>query len=31
LWGAALTLILVIAVVNVGARVIAKMYAPGKT
>lgn len=29
LWGAALTLILVIAVINVGARVIAKFYAPG--
>ena len=28
LWGAALTLILVIAVINVGARVIARMYAP---
>jgi len=31
LWGAALTLILVIAVINIGARVIAKMYAPRKT
>jgi phosphate transport system permease protein len=30
LWGAALTLILVIAVINVGARVIAKFYAPRK-
>ncbi|ORW24663.1 phosphate ABC transporter permease PstA [Mycobacterium palustre] len=30
LWGAALTLILVIAVINVGARVIAKIYAPKK-
>jgi phosphate transport system permease protein len=30
LWGAALTLILVIAVINVGARVIAKRYAPKK-
>ena len=31
LWGAALTLILVIAVINVGARVIAKIYAPKKS
>ncbi|MFY2860714.1 phosphate ABC transporter permease PstA [Mycobacterium sp. THU-M104] len=31
LWGAALTLILVIAVINVGARVISKMFAPGKS
>jgi phosphate transport system permease protein len=31
LWGAALTLILVIAVINIGARVIAKIYAPRKT
>jgi len=31
LWGAALTLILVIAVINVGARVIAKFYAPKKS
>jgi phosphate transport system permease protein len=31
LWGAALTLILVIAVINVGARVIAKVYAPKKS
>jgi phosphate transport system permease protein len=31
LWGAALTLILVIAVINVGARVIAKLYAPRKS
>ncbi len=30
LWGAALTLILVIAVINVGARVIARRYAPKK-
>ncbi|MBW0015662.1 phosphate ABC transporter permease PstA [Mycobacterium sp.] len=30
LWGAALTLILVIALINVGARVIAKIYAPQK-
>jgi phosphate transport system permease protein len=31
LWGAALTLILVIAVINFGARVIAKLYAPRKS
>jgi phosphate transport system permease protein len=31
LWGAALTLILVIAVINIGARVIARMYAPKKS
>ena len=31
LWGAALTLILVIAVINIGARVIAKIYAPKKS
>ncbi len=31
LWGAALTLILVIAVINVGARMIAKIYAPKKS
>jgi phosphate transport system permease protein len=31
LWGAALTLILVIAVINVGARVIAKIYVPKKS
>jgi phosphate transport system permease protein len=31
LWGAALTLILVIAIINVGARVIASIYAPGKS
>jgi phosphate transport system permease protein len=31
LWGAALTLILVIAVINVGARVISKIFAPGKS
>jgi phosphate transport system permease protein len=31
LWGAALTLILVIAVINIGARVIAKIYAPRKS
>jgi phosphate transport system permease protein len=31
LWGAALTLILVIAVINVGARVIARFYAPRKS
>jgi phosphate transport system permease protein len=31
LWGAALTLILVIAVINIGARLIAKMYAPRKS
>ncbi len=31
LWGAALTLILVIAIINVGARVIAKIYAPKKS
>jgi phosphate transport system permease protein len=30
LWGAALTLIVLIAVINVGARVIAKMFAPHK-
>lgn len=30
LWGAALTLILVIAIINVGARVIARRYAPKK-
>jgi phosphate transport system permease protein len=31
LWGAALTLILVIAVINIGARVVAKIYAPRKS
>jgi phosphate transport system permease protein len=31
LWGAALTLILVIAVINIGARVIAKIFAPKKS
>jgi phosphate transport system permease protein len=31
LWGAALTLILVIAVINIGARVIARIYAPKKS
>jgi phosphate transport system permease protein len=31
LWGAALTLILVIAVINVGARVIARIYAHKKS
>ncbi|BBZ50931.1 phosphate ABC transporter permease PstA [Mycobacterium heidelbergense] len=31
LWGAALTLILVIAVINIGARVIARIYAPRKS
>ncbi|OBK47677.1 phosphate ABC transporter permease PstA [Mycobacterium sp. 1081908.1] len=31
LWGAALTLILVIAIINVGARVIARIYAPRKS
>jgi phosphate transport system permease protein len=31
LWGAALTLILVIAMINIGARLIAKIYAPRKT
>lgn len=31
LWGAALTLILVIAVINVGARVISKIFASGKS
>src|SRR6516165_427322 len=31
LWGAALTLILVIAIINVGARVIARIYAPKKS
>lgn len=31
LWGAALTLILMIAVINVGARLIAKIYAPRKS
>ncbi|OBG40729.1 phosphate ABC transporter permease PstA [Mycobacterium sp. E3198] len=30
LWGAALTLILVIAIINVGARVVARRYAPKK-
>ncbi|ORA24681.1 phosphate ABC transporter permease PstA [Mycobacterium angelicum] len=30
LWGAALTLILVIAVINIGARVVAKIFAPKK-
>jgi phosphate transport system permease protein len=30
LWGAALTLILLIAVINLGARVVAKVFAPGK-
>lgn len=30
LWGAALTLILLIAVINVGARVVAKLFAPEK-
>jgi phosphate transport system permease protein len=31
LWGAALTLILVIAVINIGARVVARTFAPKKT
>jgi phosphate transport system permease protein len=31
LWGAALTLILVIAALNIGARVVAKIFAPGKS
>ena len=31
LWGAALTLILMIAVINIGARVIAKTFAPRKS
>jgi len=31
LWGAALTLILVIAVINIGARVFAKIFAPRKS
>lgn len=31
LWGAALTLILVIAVLNIGARVVAKIFAPKKS
>jgi len=31
LWGAALSLILVIAVINIGARVIARIYAPRKS
>ena len=31
LWGAALTLILMIAVINIGARVIARIYAPRKS
>jgi phosphate transport system permease protein len=30
LWGAALTLILIIAVINIGARVVAKFFAPGR-
>jgi phosphate transport system permease protein len=30
LWGAALTLILLIAVINVGARVISRVFAPGR-
>jgi phosphate transport system permease protein len=30
LWGAALTLILLIAVLNVGARFVAKLFAPKK-
>jgi len=31
LWGAALTLILMIAVINIGARVVAKIFAPKKS
>lgn len=31
LWGAALTLILVVAVINVGARIVARFFAPKKT
>ena len=31
LWGAALTLIMVIAVINIGARVVAKIFAPKKS
>jgi phosphate transport system permease protein len=31
LWGAALTLVMMIAVINIGARVVAKIYAPKKS
>lgn len=31
MWGAALTLILLIAIINIGARVVAKTFAPKKT
>jgi hypothetical protein len=31
LWGAVLALILVVAFINIGARVIAGIYAPGKS
>jgi phosphate transport system permease protein len=31
MWGAALTLILVIAVINIGAKVVAKIFAPKKS
>ena len=31
LWGAALTLIMVIAVINIGARVVAKIFVPKKS
>jgi phosphate transport system permease protein len=31
LWGAALTLILVIAALNIGARAVARIFAPGKS
>ena len=30
LWGAALTLILLIAILNIGARLVAKIFAPKK-
>ncbi|MBX9642262.1 MAG: phosphate ABC transporter, permease protein PstA, partial [Mycobacteriaceae bacterium] len=31
MWGAALTLILLIAILNIGARAVAKIFAPKKT
>jgi phosphate transport system permease protein len=31
MWGAALTLILVIAIINIGARVVVRIFAPKKS